>query len=254
MSASPSRVMSQRLHQRHDMIMQARLRLENPDDTEALHDLRIALRQLRSLLRGLSRLPDGKSLLPLSAHLGELANAGNAWRDREVRLEILGLAAQHADTKRFAAWRQREARALAEGRLGLLSLTADIEALLSDIVVTARTPLKAGGKSLLATLRQALKQTRVRYRQARQNWRQQPDSDEAAHRVRLLAKRLRYQSELWGDLLGKRWLARGLRAKAMQNRLGEARDHALLLESLARDKIPVPKAALIWLQDYPHGK
>lgn len=254
MSTAPPRIMKQRLRQRRDMIMQARHRLEIPNDTEALHDLRIGLRQLRSLLRGLSRLQGGKALLPLSARLGELASAGNTWRDREVRLEILGQAALQADTKRFAAWRLREAKALAEGRQTLLALTVDVETLLSDIVATTRAPLKVGGKRLLATLRQALKQTRSRYRQARQCWQQQPDSDEAAHRVRLLAKRLRYQSELWGDLLGKRWIARGQRAKSMQTRLGEARDHALLLESLTRDKIPVPKAALTWLNDYPHGK
>ncbi|WP_024302767.1 CHAD domain-containing protein [Pseudogulbenkiania sp. MAI-1] len=254
MPASPPRIMMQRLNQRRDMIIQARHRLAVQDDPEALHDLRIGLRQLRSLLRGLSRLSGGKALLPLSARLGELASSGNIWRDREVRLDLLTQAALQADTQRFAAWRRREAKAVAEGRHSVLELSADIEALLNDIISTAQPSFKAGGKRLVATLRQALKQTRTRYRQARKGWKRQPGSDEAAHRVRLLAKRLRYQSELWGDLLGKRWVARGQRAKAMQNRLGEARDHALLLESLARDKIPVPKAALAWLNDYPHGK
>src|ERR1051325_8498431 len=61
-------------------------RLADPDDTEALHDFRVALRRLRSTLRGFR--PELGDAVPkkLQRRLRDLARTTGAGRDAEVQL------------------------------------------------------------------------------------------------------------------------------------------------------------------------
>ena len=248
MSASARRILKRRLARYGRDILLARQQLGAADNGEALHRLRIGLRQLRSLLRGLGALPGAAQLRQLSAQLRQLACAGNDWRDREVRLALLQQAAGEADSRAFAAWRRRELTALQAGRLDLQQQAMVLDALLPALRRACIPLLARRNRRLRHTLRRALLQTRRRYRRARYAWQRQPDDALLAHRLRLLAKRLRYQVEAGGKLLGKRWQRRAQRARDWQQRLGDVRDRQLLLQSIARDRIPLPEAARRWLE------
>ncbi len=81
-------------------------RLGTPDDAEALHDFRVALRRLRSWVRAY-RAYLGKSVPKRSRRvLNDLASATNAGRDAEVQLDWVQQAAQGqgADQLPGVAW------------------------------------------------------------------------------------------------------------------------------------------------------
>lgn len=240
-TVSPRRALRQRLQLLFQDIHTARAALDGPDE-EALHRLRIALRQLRSLLRILQGLPDAAALAPLQLQLGELARSSNSWRDREVRLQQLQCWAKQDDTRAFARWRQREAEQLAAGRRQLALQGQALEPLLQAVWQQCQLLLAAKDRRLRKVLRQALQRSRRRYRRQRARLRQQPQDAQQAHRTRLLAKRLRYQVEVCAGLVSKRWRQRAERAKAWQQRLGDSRDYQLLLQSLLQDRVPVPAA------------
>ncbi|MDC7697397.1 CHAD domain-containing protein [Vogesella indigofera] len=248
MSASARRILKRRLARYRRDILLARQQLSAADNGEALHQLRIGLRQLRSLLRGLMALPGATTLAQLSAQLRQLAAAGNDWRDREVRLALLQQAAGEADSKAFSAWRRREVMALQTGRLDLQQQAMVLDQLLPALRRACAPLLAYRNRRLRRTLRRALLQTRRRYRRARRDWQRQPGDALLAHRLRLLAKRLRYQIEAGGKLLGQRWRRRAQRARDWQQQLGDERDRQLLLQSIARDRIPLPVVARRWLE------
>lgn len=69
-----------------DEVGAAAARLDDPDDTESLHDFRVALRRLRTLLRGFrAELADAVSKKP-QRRLRDLARRTSAGRDAEVEL------------------------------------------------------------------------------------------------------------------------------------------------------------------------
>jgi len=70
----------------------ARRRLADPSDTEALHDLRVALRRLRTTVRGFRPQLDAAVPRKLRRRLRDLARATGAARDSEVQLAWLAQA------------------------------------------------------------------------------------------------------------------------------------------------------------------
>src|SRR5262249_16916979 len=77
----------------------ARGRLDDPEDTEALHDLRVGLRRLRSLERAYRpQLADSISR-KLRQKPRELAAATNVARDTEVQLEWLAQQRDHLNPR-----------------------------------------------------------------------------------------------------------------------------------------------------------
>ncbi|MFC3533776.1 CHAD domain-containing protein [Vogesella facilis] len=240
--ASPRRVLRQRLQLLLTHIGSTLPQLADSAKPEALHDLRIALRQLRSLLRVLQALPHGRPLRVLARQLAAFTRESNDWRDREVRLQQLQQLAAQADSARFAAWRRHEAFAIGAGKLQLARRQDELDALLAAIAHRGLPLLRARPARLQRRVRQALRDSRRGYRRARRQWRQRPDRAGRMHVLRLQAKRLRYQVEVCEGLLGKRWRRRAARARDDQQRLGEQRDRQLLLASLRRDAVPLPAA------------
>lgn len=237
---SPRRVLRQRLRLLLTHIRRTLPQLADSAAVEALHALRIGLRQLRSLLRVLQALPKGQPLQALVRQLAAFTRASNDWRDREVRLQQLQQLAAEVDSARFAAWRRHEAFAIGAGKLQLAQRQGELDTLLLAIEHVCLPLLRAKPGRLQRQVRQALRDSHRRYRRTRRQWRQQPDSTERVHALRLRAKRLRYQIDVCEDLLGKRWRRRAVRARADQQQLGELRDRQLLLASIQRDAVPLP--------------
>jgi CHAD domain-containing protein len=237
----------------------ARAALAAGDDPEALHDLRVALRRLRSQLRAW-----GDELGPLAAgklrrRLRELAASTNPGRDAEVgaglarRLAGEARGDPSAPPARADPGEVRAAEALAarlerrrdEVRAGLAdtgvarfdALHARLRARLATWEVrldaeapgtpTLRAALAAAIASHSRTLAEALAGARA--------------GDEAAHRARIEAKRLRYLIEpVAGELEAARAPLAALRA--LQDLLGDANDLAVLAGELAADAAEAERA------------
>src|SRR5262245_23537924 len=101
----------------------ARGRLDDPEDAEALHDLRVSLRRLRSLERAYRPQLEDSISKKLRRRLRTLASATNIARDSEVQIEWLGSQREHLNARHrrglewMASWlEQRKSKAYADVR------------------------------------------------------------------------------------------------------------------------------------------
>jgi CHAD domain-containing protein len=186
-------------------------RLAGATDAEALHDLRIALRQLRSLLRPLRGLPAVDALEQGAAVLGRLSGP---LRDREVlaaELRRLGLAelAQAGEAQRVAGHAAIAAsRELADLLLLLDAWPGNWRQ------AAAEGQLRGVGKRIRRRLRRQQRQLADALR----------DPAHDRHRLRLLIKRVRYAAEAYPAHSGLGAAAQG-RLKRAQSELGDWHDH-----------------------------
>ncbi|MBK6485311.1 MAG: CHAD domain-containing protein [Gemmatimonadetes bacterium] len=210
-----------------------RERLSQPDDPEALHDFRVAVRRLRSWLRAHGDVLGRDA--PTRAHkwLGRLAAATNRGRDNEVftgwlLAEKATLTARQRVGATWLVQRLTVEKAAADAQV-LAEVSRDFERarlLLAKRLPTyrlrlhvhegVREPTFAGAMSVLvrgkaATLRRRLESVRTVH------------DDESAHRARIAGKRLRYVLEPIVPHVaeGEATLAR---LKRLQDALGDFHD------------------------------
>lgn len=186
-------------------------RLAGATDMEALHDLRIALRQLRSLLRPLRGLAAVDALEACAAVLGRLTGP---LRDREVlaaELRHLGMSqlAQADEAQRVAGY----AAVAASGELAELLRALD--------AWPARWRQAAGQGQLRGMGKRIRRRLRRQRRKLAQALR---DPAHDRHRLRLLIKRVRYGAEAYPAHCGLGKAAQG-RLKRAQSALGDWHDH-----------------------------
>jgi CHAD domain-containing protein len=202
--------------QQHVLRIQVRLfacreRLVAATDDEALHDLRIALRQLRSLLRPLSSIAACADLQQRAAQLGRLTGP---LRDLEVLLRYL----QQQELHSAAQLRQP---LLEKGYAELLA-SAPLTQLLRALDEWPQQWREAAGDGQLRGLDKLI---RKRLRKDRQRLAQALlDPAHDRHRLRLLAKRLRYAAEAYPQLAELPGRVR-LQLKQAQSALGDWHDH-----------------------------
>lgn len=202
--------------QQHVVRTQVRLfacreRLQAETDNEALHDLRIALRQLRSLLRPLTALTACADLQQRAAELGRLTGP---LRD----LEVLHGYLQEQGLNIAAQARQPLLR---QGYSAMLS-SAPLAQLLTALDEWPQQWREAAGSGELHGLHtligKRLRKDRQRLLQALLD----PAHDR--HRLRLLVKRLRYAAEAYPQLSELSGRTR-MRLKQAQSGLGDWHDH-----------------------------
>lgn len=202
--------------QQHVLRTQVRLfacreRLLAHTDDEALHDLRIALRELRSLLRPLTATPACAELQQRAAELGRLTGP---LRDLEVLQGYLQQQGMHGAA-------QSRQVLLLQGYSDLLG-SASLSQLLSAIDEWPQYWREAAGGGELRGLHKRIKQRLAKDRKRLTQALLDPAHDR--HRLRLLVKRLRYAAEAYPQLAG----ASGrtlLRLKQAQSALGDWHDH-----------------------------
>ncbi len=222
---------------------EADARLPDPEETEALHDFRVAIRRLRSTLRAYRpHLADSVGR-KLRARLRALAAATNPGRDSEVQLSWLAgvRPSLRPHERRGHAWlaaRLEERRDAAyrrvhdEVRQGFAALAPRLRKRLSRYrvevqleegwhPVSMRQALAGELEGHAAALAAALGEVRSL-------------ADEAkAHEARIEAKRLRYLLEPFADdLAGAKEAVKRLRA--LQDLLGELNDAHLLAAEVGR--------------------
>jgi CHAD domain-containing protein len=206
-------------------------RTGNADDALALHDFRVALRRLRTTLRAY------RPLLKDSVHgkphkrLGEIAEATNRVREAEVALEWLRpLAAGMTPGQRVGlqwlidridARRAKDVeKCLADTRRSFTAAARKLHKGLVTYRQTVQTEPSITDESFAGALRAAAVE-HARELEALLGEIQHTE-DEAAHRARIAAKRLRYVIEpVRGTLTGGELISR---LKAIQDLLGELHD------------------------------
>jgi len=207
---------------RLDVTLQAcAARLAARSDSEALHDLRVALRRLRSLLRPLRGLP---GIDPLEAAAAALGRLSTPLRDDEVLLHELE---SRGRSDLAGARRER----LEAGRDALLA-GPEWQQLCAVLAVWPSVWRQAGRDGALKDLRR-----RILKRQRRQGKRlgealRDPAHDR--HRLRLLIKRVRYGAEAYPGLADfPKALPKTL--KAAQSELGDWHDRLQWLSRAERE-------------------
>ncbi len=242
------------------------LRISTPDDEEAIHDLRVALRRLRTALRPARRLYGKRRVREISAELQRFARATGALRDEEVLREMLTALELPARAKKeLDAWLKRRARQERARRRHAVALIA----MGSSPTRPHAEPSAPADPSLdetLARLERRLGHRRAHARPdgARALGEEALAAAEAAvdalldghvhdaqamHALRIAYKRLRYAAEIFAPLLGERAAAVAASSARMQKRLGELHDleQAMVRISRARalpagTRAPVEKA------------
>ncbi len=214
-------------------------RLPRPDDPEALHDLRVALRHLRTYLAAYRKLfADTVSDKSLET-LRELTQLTGPARDAEVQAQWL---AEHSRSRRATTSPATHLRT---------RLTQHHEELLLDI----RERFARDFPRLAARLRRQLKRAKASGRRTfgkdtakrvvRQGHRLRERLDriegmadvEGAHASRITAKRVRYLLEPFGKLDGVHDTIQ--RLKELQDAFGELHDLHVMLETMS----DVPESA-----------
>lgn len=222
---------------RLDTLESAARHLSDAEDTDALHDFRVALRRLRSALRAYRRWLERAAARKIRTRLRELGHRTNQGRDAEVQ----------------AGWIERSGAYDAEDREG------DAEKLMRKLR-KVRAPRTSRIQREVGTLA-----ARIRERLARVHDEGEPfaaaysslvtrhvnelasrlaavnadDQEEEIHEARIAAKRLRYllepmteESSTAADLLP--------RLERLQDLLGEIHDAHVLEETLRRESAARP--------------
>ena len=210
-------------------------RMDDPQDTEALHDFRVALRRLRSLLRAYRQYLRGSINRKLRERIKMLAGSTNLARDTEVQLEWLETnAPKMPDDERSAAEalavklrsHQATTPSASELREGFSPLKKSLTKRLSRMELGRTSPshfVAATARLIeehMATLFQSLESA---------------ESDpERLHDARIEAKRLRYILEpLQLEFDEARALVREM--KTLQDCLGELQDTRVMTESISHE-------------------
>ncbi|WAC44549.1 CHAD domain-containing protein [Pseudomonas sp. SL4(2022)] len=221
---------------RHVLRIQMRLfacreRLRVCTDDEALHDLRIALRQLRSLLRPLSSVAVCEALQQRAAELGRLSGP---LRD----LEVLQAYLQQQGHESAAYSRMP---LLQQGYLQLLD-SAPLAHLLDALDDWPEQWRQAASNGQLHGLHKLIKE---RLRKDRKRLAQALlDPAHDRHRLRLLVKRLRYAAEAYPALADMPGRMR-LQLKQVQSALGDWHDHWQWLQR-AEAEVDLQPCVLAW--------
>jgi CHAD domain-containing protein len=230
--------------------------LRTSDDPEVVHQARVGWRRFKSGVRlfrktlAAAEMPSRTELQPLLTGLGELRNL-----DVALTETLPSLSDRYAagDAQRAQDWQtlmaalthtarlQRQAvrRALQEPGVGmcLLALTEWLENL---------SALKKTGPERKEKLRDWARRQTLRMHQRLEMAQKDAQTEQEQHRVRILAKRLRYGVEALRDLLPKRLANTCLeQALRLQSGLGLTRDVSQAGVLVARNALDPAIAAFL---------
>ncbi len=220
-----------------DEAREACARLADPDDAEAVHDIRVALRRLRSTLAAYREFLDPDAARAALAEAGRLASDAGAARDAEVELAWLRAEADALRPARRAALEPQietlDARARAARSRASAALPERFEPFergLRESLETYRERVTPNGTSRVpgfaAAAGGAIQSTALELQNALARV-SGPSDAEVEHEARLVAKRLRYLLEPVRRLCdgGPSLLAE---LRTLQDLIGERHDRELI--------------------------
>lgn len=236
--AAPAAESARRIALHHlDGAAEALLRLDDPDDMEALHDFRVSLRRLRTILKAFRSDLKPDIRRKDRRRVRKLARSTGAGRDAEVLLEWLesirpDLAASEGPmAERLAGELAAErddsyARVLATVRPRFRKLEDKLRTQLTWLELPAQ-PTSPGSERSFAAALDLLVPMYARELAAAVEGIESQDDHAAIHAARIRGKHLRYVVEpMADDVAGVAELVD--RLKGLQDALGDLRDAQLL--------------------------
>lgn len=226
----------------HEKIVKAyQSYLNNPFDSDKSHKLRVSVRKFRALLNMLKPLVLAESYVRINQELRETAYVFEKVRELDVLTEWCGeFAMEHPDLSedyaRLFSFLQKERRKEMRRTLNKTN-TQQVQNSLSDTYqfidqlpenLVEESPTNEQEWSDYVTKRIKKKNQKMRKAFKRVN----VSDHEAIHKVRLMAKKLRYAAKYLDGLTEIKTKSIVKRAKALQNELGERTDHQVNLSLL----------------------
>ena len=212
----------------------------NPDDIKGVHNMRVATRRLRSALRDFEEVIDVLAK-NLRKDLKKLSDSLGAVRDQDVAIAALEQFSTETDDEKIRLGienliaERREIRKKAFRDLNKTLSPKNLKDLRSKLSASLNPTLKqrqlfspltiaeAGRKAIIARSTDLFERGDVIY---------QPDRNNALHKMRITAKRLRYAIELFAACLGKEVVPFAREGAKLQGHLGELHDCDLWIEDL----------------------
>jgi CHAD domain-containing protein/CYTH domain-containing protein len=224
-----------------DDAAEALARLDDPEDTEALHDFRVAIRRSRSTLRAYRPFLRGSRPRRLGRKLRGLQQATNAGRDAEVQLEWLrgkwgDMAANQRHghrwlTARVEARKGRAYQRAAEQVTKTFSkVAAEVRSRLREYRAEVKNDASAPYLTLAGAAAELIREHAGSMHDLLASIRS-PEDETQAHQARISGKQLRYLLEPLAGPADLKPIVR--RLKGLQDILGELHDHQVLSENLA---------------------
>jgi CHAD domain-containing protein len=217
--------------------------LESDPDAEKLHNLRVALRRMRTLLWAYRPILDKGFDTQQRAILKFLANAAGHTRDWDILIERVQ---KHGDPALLDAFRRNRDEAAAKSRETIEE--AKLKKTLHDTVSEAnrelntsadRTDLTRFARKRVSAAQRQLKKRMRRASKARK-------SDYAAyHEVRKAGKKVRYLTEFFEPMLGKKQRNGLKQLKRLQKRLGILNDVVASRNLLSTHRDSLPDASAV---------
>jgi CHAD domain-containing protein len=221
------------LRMRFDEVLGFRDAALDPEQTNGIHDMRVATRRLRGAIRDFVQVIDEKRVKRIKKDLKGLADALGAVRDEDVAVIILSklsVAAEDASIKTGIAdliedrlERRRRAFVRLEKTLDIISLddlrgrfTQRIEDALRQRELFRPASLNEVGREVIeARLKDLCEMGKAIY---------EPFDASQLHRLRIAAKRLRYAMELFAGCWGEKVTGFAAELAKLQSYLGDVHD------------------------------
>jgi CHAD domain-containing protein len=216
----------------------AATRLEDPDDEDALHDFRVALRRLRSTLRAYRLELRERARRSSRDRLGKIADTTNRSRDADVALAWLRPLASDLTSRERVGLRElierierrREdavGKTVARVQRSFAKAAKRLRKRLGEYRQTVQTAADDGAPALFPVVAAAAITEHAADLGRRLEEVRSPDQFDEVHAARIAAKRLRYLLEPLGERIpGGAALVRQLRE--LQDLLGDLCDTRVL--------------------------
>lgn len=195
--------------------------ISDPDDDEAVHDLRVAIRRLRTLLEAARPMFGKWRSDTVRRAFTDVMHATGELRDEEV---LEALFAQASDAPEFVAWaraRTRRAKALRRRVVATIEGGA-LERATTLLEALVAFPVRPGRDRPLAKF--ALRTVEHALQDAAHRKRLDADDPVALHELRIAHKKLRYRIELFLGALPEKWRKILDFSTLLQKRLGDVHD------------------------------
>nr|WP_300309103.1 CHAD domain-containing protein [Halomonas sp.] len=210
-------------------------RIQDPQDSEGLHDFRVALRRLRSLFKDYIGYFPARAPRKLVTDLRDLARSTNTARDAEVMLAWLESQAEGAPAAERGAiawWKERLSAQVDDEYAGLKGSVASFPLLDNRLRSAVKSLRKASSKTprFGAVSAEVLEYLTGKLGEELSAMRGREDED-ALHRPRITGKRIRYLLRPWrkeGELFEKTEAS----MKAFQEAFGDLHDDLVRAEVL----------------------
>ncbi len=215
----------------------------DPDRTDGIHSMRVAIRRLRSLLGDLKLIGAGPRSGSLTRELKLLADKLGAVRDADVGVNsLLKLRAKANDPKvadgidAFIA-RQRSSREEAFLVLEAHLTTERMEHLqsLADRFLRKMSSPRSAEDDLIRETAESVIRSRINKFCDLAPALYSPFRVRRLHKLRIAAKHLRYAVEMFNDQTDEAWSGRAAEIAKMQGHLGDLHDCDIWIAKLRKD-------------------